>query len=51
MLLAANLAILFDRIEIGGTTDLILSLPIWINEMALAVWLLIRGVTLPEETT
>lgn len=43
MLLASCVLILFGRIEIGGTTDLILSLPIWINEMVLALWLLVRG--------
>jgi hypothetical protein len=30
------LLILFGRIEISGTTDFVLSLPIWINEMVLA---------------
>ena len=43
MLLVSCVLILFGQIEVGGTTDLILSLPIWINEMALALWLLIRG--------
>ncbi len=46
MLLVSCVLILFDRVEMGGTTDLILSLPIWINEMALALWLLARGVDL-----
>lgn len=44
MLLLSILLILFGRIEIGSTTDLVLSLPIWINEMALALWLIFRGV-------
>ncbi|MCK8462418.1 DUF4386 domain-containing protein [Aliiroseovarius sp. S1339] len=46
MLLVSCVLILFDRIEMGGTADLIMSLPIWINEMALALWLLIRGLDL-----
>lgn len=46
MLLVSCVLILFDRVEMGGTTDLILSLPIWVNEMALALWLLARGVDL-----
>jgi len=43
MLLVSCGLILFGRIEVGGRVDLILSLPIWINEMVLALWLLIRG--------
>lgn len=46
MLLVSCVLILFGQIEVGGTTDLILSLPIWINEMALALWLLARGLDL-----
>ncbi len=46
ILLVSCVLILFGQIEVGGTTDLILSLPIWINEMALALWLLARGVDL-----
>ena len=46
MLLVSCVLILFGQIKVGGTTDLILSLPIWINEMALAIWLLIRGLDL-----
>jgi hypothetical protein len=46
MLLVSCVLILFGRITVGGGTDLILSLPIWINEMALAFWLLIRGLDL-----
>lgn len=44
MLMVSVLLILFGTIEIGSTTDLVLSLPIWINEMALALWLIFRGV-------
>lgn len=43
MLLMSCMLILFGRIKMGGGVDLVLSLPIWVNEMALAVWLLIRG--------
>ena len=45
-LLVSCLLILFGRIEAGGDTDLVLSLPIWINEMALAIWLYVRGLDL-----
>lgn len=44
MLLVSCLLILFGRIETGSRADLVLSLPIWINEMALALWLILRGV-------
>lgn len=46
MLLISCLLILFGRIEAGGTADLVLSLPIWINEMVLAAWLFSRGLDL-----
>ncbi|MEM9619932.1 MAG: DUF4386 domain-containing protein [Pseudomonadota bacterium] len=46
MLLASCVSILFGWIEMGGTTDLLLSLPIWINEMALAIWLIFKGFNL-----
>jgi hypothetical protein len=42
------LLILFGRVEMGSTIDMILSLPIWINEMALALWLIFRGVDLAK---
>lgn len=48
MLLASSLLILFGQVEMGSTTDTILSLPIWINEMALALWLIFRGVDLTK---
>ena len=48
MLLVSGLLILFGRVEMGSTTDMILSLPIWINEMALALWLIFRGVDLAK---
>ena len=44
MLMVSVVLILFGTIEIGGGTDMLLSLPIWINEMALALWLIFRGV-------
>jgi len=46
LLLASVMLVLFGQIKIGSTTDTLLSLPIWINEMALALWLIIRGVDL-----
>ncbi|MEK6250211.1 MAG: DUF4386 domain-containing protein, partial [Planctomycetales bacterium] len=48
MLLVSGLLILFGQVEMGSTTDTILSLPIWINEMALALWLIFRGVDLAK---
>lgn len=48
MLLVSVLLILFGRVEMGSTIDMILSLPIWINEMALALWLIFRGVDLTK---
>ena len=46
LLLVSCVLILFGQIAVGGTADLILSLPIWINEMALALWFLVRGLDL-----
>ena len=48
MLLVSGLLILFGQVKMGSTTDMILSLPIWINEMALALWLIFRGVDLAK---
>ncbi|MCP4074360.1 MAG: DUF4386 domain-containing protein [Hyphomicrobiales bacterium] len=48
MLLVSGLLILLGQIDFGSTTDTILSLPIWINEMALALWLIFRGVDLTK---
>ena len=48
MLLVSGLLILFGQVEMGSTTDTILSLPIWINEMALSLWLIFRGVDLTK---
>lgn len=45
-LLLSCMLILFGQIASGSRLDTLLSLPIWINEMALALWLLIRGVQL-----
>ncbi len=44
MLLSSCLLILFGWTDSGSTCDTLLSLPIWINEMALALWLIVRGV-------
>jgi hypothetical protein len=48
MLLVSGLLILFGQVEMGSTTDTILSLPIWINEMVLALWLIFRGVDMAK---
>ncbi|GGH41412.1 hypothetical protein SAMN05444007_11915 [Cribrihabitans marinus] len=48
MLLISYLLILFGQIEMGGRVDLALSLLIWLNEMALALWLLLRGLDLGQ---
>lgn len=44
MLLVSCLLILFGWIDMESGTDTLLSLPIWINEMALALWLIFRGI-------
>lgn len=46
MLLAANLLILFGYTDINSTIDNFLSLPIALNEMVLAVWLIAKGFNL-----
>jgi len=43
MLLAANLLILFGYTNINSTIDNLFSLPIAINEMVLALWLIAKG--------
>ena len=43
MLIAANLLILFGYTSINSITDNLLSLPIALNEMILALWLIARG--------
>lgn len=50
MLLAALGLILFAQIASNSTPDMILSFPIMINEMALAAWLIFKGVQLPANT-
>lgn len=46
MLLAANLLILFTYTDINSIIDNLLSLPIALNEMVLAVWLIAKGFNL-----
>ena len=46
MLLVANLLILFGYTDINSTIDNLLSLPIGLNEMVLAVWLIAKGFNL-----
>ncbi|MEH6647583.1 DUF4386 domain-containing protein [Sulfitobacter sp.] len=46
MLLLSCMLILFGWIDSGSKIDTLLSLPIWLNEMALAIWLLLWGVDL-----
>lgn len=46
MLLLSSMLILFGWTDRGSMIDTLLSLPIWINEIALALWLLVRGVDL-----
>jgi hypothetical protein len=43
MLLTSNLLILFGLTSTGSTLDIISSLPIAVNEMALALWLIVKG--------
>jgi hypothetical protein len=57
MLLVSCMLILSGWTVSGSMIDTLLSLPIWVNEMALALWLLLRGVDLshppapsPEQT-
>ena len=49
LLLASCLMIAFGVHTMGSTSDGLLSLPIAINEMVLAVWLIFRGVSLEEK--
>ena len=43
VLLIANLLILFGFTELNSVIDNLLSLPIGLNEMVLAVWLIAKG--------
>ena len=46
MPLLSCMLILFGWIDGGSTIGTLLSLPIWFNDMALAIWLLLQGVNL-----
>ncbi len=51
MLLVSCVLIFFDKNQMGSNLDIYLSLPIWINEMVLAAWLIFRGVDMSTEVS
>ena len=51
LLMISVVMIIFGQHAVGSTADVILSLPIAVNEMALAVWLIVRGVDVPHPRT
>lgn len=50
-LLLSLILILSGRIAMGSTPDVILSSPIFAQEMVLALWLILRGVDLPDQAS